>query len=391
LELAERYVELALRLAKHEPDLVFGYCGPLELSERIDAEDPLEPARLREAAAALLDDVERSGDGGRQRWLAAQTRGLLTFAKKLAGAEVSYRDEVRVCYAVEPRWYPETELEQAHLGLDEALGGNGDLASRYARWLDEAAIPPQGLHEVLTAVAEDFRERTRALFGLPGGESVELRLVSGKRWGGYSEFVGGLRSILHVNTDLPLPACDLAFFVAHEIYPGHHTENAWKEALLVRGRGQLEATIVLASGSEAVVSEGLAQLAADVLLGDEEHEVIADHLQRLGIDYDAEVGACARTIRLLGSDVAANLALMLHDGGAGEDELREYARRWTLQPEDRIEKLLEWVGRQSFRGYVVCYPEGLRLARAFLAGDPKARFKRLLTEQLVPADLAASN
>jgi hypothetical protein len=37
---------------------------------------------------------------------------------------------------------------------------------------------------------------------------------------------------------------------------------------------------------------------------------------------------------------------------------------------------------------VSCYVEGLPLCRRFVGGDP-ARFGALLSEQLVPADLAA--
>ena len=40
----------------------------------------------------------------------------------------------------------------------------------------------------------------------------------------------------------------------------------------------------------------------------------------------------------------------------------------------------------TWRAYIYCYIEGLPLCRRFVAGDP-ARFERLLSEQLVPADL----
>jgi hypothetical protein len=50
--------------------------------------------------------------------------------------------------------------------------------------------------------------------------------------------------------------------------------------------------------------------------------------------------------------------------------------------------MLDNIDYRPFSGYTHCYPEGLRLCSAFVRGDA-ARFKRLLTEQLVPADLAA--
>jgi hypothetical protein len=377
---AEAYVELALRLARHEPDLVFGYSGPQELADRVAAEEPVSPAELAADAEALLAELDPS------EWLAAQASGLLVFAQRLAGREIPYREDVERSYGVEAESYPEDELQRAHSELDEALGGTGALRDRYARWLHANALPKEIVREALTAILADFRERTRARFGLPDGEAVELRLVEGKRWGGYSEPLGGLRSVLHVNTDLPLPAGDLAHFIAHESYPGHHTENAWKEAVLVREGGQLEATIVLATGSDGVQAEGLAQLAREVLLGEKAEHVIEELLRPLGVSYDAEVGERARSARMLSNDVAANMALMRHERGADEDELAAYASRWTLQPPDRIEKLVAWVCTQPCRGYVVTYPAGLRLARGFVGDDP-ARFKRLLTEQLVPDDL----
>ena len=40
----------------------------------------------------------------------------------------------------------------------------------------------------------------------------------------------------------------------------------------------------------------------------------------------------------------------------------------------------------TWRAYIFCYLEGLRRCRAFTGGDP-TRFERLITEQLLPADL----
>jgi hypothetical protein len=50
--------------------------------------------------------------------------------------------------------------------------------------------------------------------------------------------------------------------------------------------------------------------------------------------------------------------------------------------------MLEFVRDPTWRAYVFCYSEGLRLCRAFVGGDP-ARFERLISEQLVPTDLVA--
>ena len=89
---------------------------------------------------------------------------------------------------------------------------------------------------MLDAAAE-LRRLTREQIGLPEGEEFELELVTGERWLGYAHYLGGLRTRIQVNTDLPLPAADLVPLTSHEIYGGHHTHRVWQEVELVRGRG----------------------------------------------------------------------------------------------------------------------------------------------------------
>jgi hypothetical protein len=49
VSVAEDYLELCLRLGKHLDSLVDSYYGPPEISERVDAEEPREPASLASA------------------------------------------------------------------------------------------------------------------------------------------------------------------------------------------------------------------------------------------------------------------------------------------------------------------------------------------------------
>ena len=103
---------------------------------------------------------------------------------------------------------------------------------------------------------------------------------------------------------------------------------------------------------------------------------------------DDDVGSVAGGRRDLLDTVGSNLELLRLDRGKSRDEVREYARRWSPQPAERIEKTLDWIDNPALRGYIHCYPEGLRLGREFVRGDP-ARFKQLLTGHFVPEDLGA--
>jgi hypothetical protein len=236
---------------------------------------------------------------------------------------------------------------------------------------------------VLEAVAELMRERTRELVGLPEGEEIEIEIVTGVRWTGFSGYLGNRRSRFSYNADLPLPAVDVAHLVAHESYPGHHTEDCWKDVVLVGEQGRVEFTLMLAVGVQPVIAEGIAQLGAELVADAEAHELVAS----LVAGYDAEVGLQVARGRRALSDYSTNLTV-LQARGAGRDELREWLLEWSLQPPERVEKSLRSLDTRPFRGSPFCYSEGYRLCRAF-AGNEPARFRRLLTEQLTPADLIA--
>jgi len=57
MNVAERYLELGLRLGRHVDGLVDAYYGPPELKAQVDAEQPAEPAQLAADADALRDEL----------------------------------------------------------------------------------------------------------------------------------------------------------------------------------------------------------------------------------------------------------------------------------------------------------------------------------------------
>jgi hypothetical protein len=387
MSVVERYLELGLRVGKHVDDLVESYHGPTQIAAHVEAEDSVPPDTLIEHAEALLDDLAAADlEPARKRWLEAQVRSLHATTRRAAGESLPHTEEVELTFGIQPRWHDEQEFARARQLLDEALPGSGGLETRFADWLAATAIPKDLLLQALQSMADDLRARTRDLVGLPAGESFELELVSGENWGGYNLSLDGFRSRVSVNTDLPFPAANLAHMVAHEGYPGHHTDGAWKEQVLVRERGQLEQTMTLLCAPSAVVAEGIAELARELVFDSDEQEVIARHLRPLGIEHDAGLASRIDDARDPLDGVGANLALMRFGQGKSRDEARAYARRWLPYPPERIEKTLDFIDDGPFSGYVHCYAEGLLLCRAFVRGDA-ARFKELLTGQFVPADL----
>ena len=378
-ELVERYIELALRLGKHDEDLIDSYYGPEELAKRVQAEKPRDPAALAEDAQALAEDA--AGD----EWLVGQVTALGANARKQAGERLDFAEEGRLVYGIEPRWQDEEPFRRAAGLLADALPGTGDLRERYARWFAETAIPAELVEQAVLDVAAELRRLTRETVGLPDGEEFELELVTGERWLGYARYRGGLQTKIQVNTDLPLPAADLVLLTSHEIYGGHHTHRVWQETDLVRGAGQLERTVDVLWSPEAVISEGVAMTGPKLLTGDGQ-QLAADVLGALGFDYDAELGSKVVEARELLMPISSNLAMLIHERGASPEEARDYAATWSLQPDQRVAKQVDSQLRSTSPPYQHTYWQGRELVEAHVSGDPE-RFRALLTARLLPSRL----
>ncbi len=387
-----RYLELGLRLGRHLEGLVDAYYGPADLSSRVEAEPVRQLPALVDDARRLAADVDAGAgdlDPRRRTWLRAQITGLHTVGRKLAGEEISYADEVEACYGVRPRSVPEDDLAAAHRRLDEVLPGSGPLAERLIAWRESHAVPVEALDGAIHALADDFRERTDAMFGLPDGEHIDFVLETDKPWSGFNYYLGELRSRVAINVDLPVLSTSLGHLVAHEAYPGHHTEHTRKEVGLVRRRDQQEESIFLVGTPQCLLAEGLADLGLEVIVGPRPEPVLAAHLRPLGIRYDTEVVASVAAAAEALAAVRGNVALLINDQGADVDDAITYLERWALMPRNRAAKMIEFLTDPTWRAYISCYVEGLPLCRRFVAGDP-SRFQRLLSEQLVPSDLRAS-
>ena len=390
----DRYLELGLRLGRHVEGFVDAYYGPQQISERVAAEVVCAPELLAADAARLIADLDAGVDDDvidarRRRWIRAQVLGLHTSARKLAGEDIAYADEVEWCYGVRPTFRDEQLFADAHRRLDAVLPGDGAIRERIIAWREAQAIPVPRLEGVLREIADDFRERTRTMFGLPEGEHIDWELASNQPWSGFNYYLGDLNSRVAINTDLPVLAPSIGHLVAHEAYPGHHTEHSRKEVGLVRQRQWLEETLFCVGTPQCLIAEGLADLALSVIAGETPETVMVEHLGPLGIGYDPGIAAGVRAASHSLDAVRANAAWLLHSDRRPIDEVVDYVERWSLVPRERAVKAVEFLTSPTWRAYISCYVEGLPLCRDFVSGDP-ARFDELITEQLTPADLVVA-
>ncbi len=391
-ELVERYLLVGLRLGVLHPELVDAYYGPAELRARVADEPGITPGLVGTQTARLIADLDAGvapdlGDQ-RRRWLRAQLVGLAMVAAKMDGADVGYADEVEACYGVRPTLVPTDDIERAHRALDAALPGDGALGDRLAAFREAHVIPVERLEGIIEDLADEFRSRTRSMFGLPDGERVRFELVHDRPWSGFNYYEGGLSSRVAINLDLPVLSTSIGHLVAHEAYPGHHTEHSLKEAGLVRSAGHLEESIFLVGAPQCLIAEGLADLGIEVLLGEERIALVGEIVRSHGVRHDDEAVVAVAAFGETSSQVRGNLGLLLHEERMPPDDVVAYAERWLVVDRPRAAKAVEFQTDPTWRAYISCYVEGLPLCRRFVDGDP-ARFRRLLTESLTPADLAA--
>jgi hypothetical protein len=380
---AERYLELGLRLGKHVDGLVDAYYGPPELQEQVDAEDAVPAAQLAADADALLAELP---DG----WLADQVKGCATYAHVLAGDEISYADEVEGCYGVRPERTGEDVYRGVHEELDALLPGDGSLFERRQAWRERHLVAGDVAVPVLLELLTVLRERTARLLELPAGEAVTIEPVEDEPWWAFNYYLGELRSRVVLNVDVPTTALDLIHLTAHEVYPGHHTEHAVKEQLLIRDEGKVEEGIQLVPTPQAVLSEGIAETGVDVILDEAGKEEAYAIFRRHGVEVAdpalaERISRAGEALRTVGLDAA----LMIHEDGASQEEAQAYIERWSLVPPEQAKQSVRFVVDPTWRAYVITYSAGRGLCRAYVAGDP-ARFRTLLTEHVRIGELLAA-
>jgi hypothetical protein len=380
LSAAEKYLLLGLRLGKHVDGLVDAYYGPAELQEQVDAEETIDAAQLAADGDALLAEV---GDG----WLGDQVRGCATYAHVLAGDPISYSDEVERCYGVRPVKTPESVYEEAHAELDELLPGGGTLFERRSAWRERHLVPGEQAVAVLHDLLPVLRARTAGLLALPAGEELTLEPVGDEPWWAFNYYLGNLHSRVVLNTDVPTTGLDLVHLVGHEVYPGHHTEHAVKEQLLIREQGKIEEGIQLVPTPQAVLSEGIAEAGLEVVIDDAGREEAYAIIRRHGLELvdpalSERITRVSESLRTVGVDTA----LMLHEEGASVEEAAAYTEKWSLVTPEQARHSVRFVTDPTWRAYVITYSAGRDLCRAYIDGDP-ARLRTLLTEHVRIGDL----
>jgi hypothetical protein len=402
---AERYVRLVLAMGLHDADYVDAYYGPPEWRKEVEAEKP-SLTEIDARAAALTNDVAAAAPPSdatehvrlRHQYLSRQLEALRARIRMLSGTKLRFDEESKALYdAVAPTHTPE-EFQSALAELDARLPGAGPLLQRYETFRSGFVIPRERLDATFKAAIEGCRERTATHISLPDGESFTVEYVTKKSWSGYNWYQGGYRSLIQVNTDLPIYADRAIDLACHEGYPGHHVYNALLEKHLVRDRGWVEFSVYPLFSPQSLIAEGTANFGIQVAFPsreriDFEKRVIfpAAGLDPATADGYYEVLALVDRLSYAGNEAARRYL----NGDIDAQGAADWLERYALYSRPRAEQRVRFI--DQYRSYVINYNLGKDMVARWIEAqggtdaNPQRRwelFEQLLSSPRLPSALS---
>ena len=409
--IAEQYVKLVLAMGQHDADYVDAYYGPPEWKKGAET-TKVDLDAIGSRARALTADLDRARQSGqpargggpsdemsrlRVQYLERQLSALSARVRILKGERLSFDEESKALYDAVAPTYPESHFQEILDRLEKRFPGSGPLVERYAGYRRAFIIPRDKLDPVFQRAIQACRERTIQHVKLPAGEKFTVEYVTNKSWSGYNWYQGGYRSLIQVNTDLPIyvdRAIDLA---CHEGYPGHHVYNALLEKNLVKDRRWIEYTVYPLFSPQSLIAEGTANFGIEVAFPGQERAEFekatifpAAGLDPAKADEYYEVQALVDELSYAGNEAARRYLNKQIDA----TQAAAWLERYALMQHDRAVQRVRFF--DQYRSYVINYNLGKDMVRRYIesrggtANAPAKRwteFEALLSSPRLPSGL----
>jgi len=409
-DIAADYLLLELAMEHHDGDHVDAYYGPESLRQAAgDAQLTLQQiaeqadelaARLARWPANRSNRMELARiDGLSQRLTALSTRVAMN-----QGTSFSFDEESQLLFGVAAPNYDAGHFDEILEKIDALVPGDGSLSSRVNAFQNRFVIPKDKLADVFDAAIDECRRRTLEHIALPEEESFQLEYVTGKPWSGYNWYLGKSRSLIQINTDLPIfihRAVDLG---CHEGYPGHHTFNVLLEKNLVERQGWVEFTLYPLFSPASLIAEGSGNYGIDLAFP--RNERVRFEKRRLfplaGLQSDEADRYYALLEHLERLGYAGNEAARGYlNGDMDRQEAVQWLVDYTLSSPERARQRVDFF--ETYRSYVINYNLGKDLVRQWVEQETESstarqdeaalrrqhwrRFERLLSTPMLPSDL----
>ena len=383
-EIAERYVKLVLAMGQHDSAYVDSYYGPpdwkaeAEKGKRPLADIDADAQRLIDALQGETVSVINTTTAGnddqlaelvrlRHVYLRRQLEALRARVRMLSGAKLSFDEESQALYDAVAPAHPESYFQAMLDDLELRLPGKGPLIERAEAFRKQFIIPRDRLGKVFDLAIAECRRRTLPHLALPETESFTVEYVTGKSWSGYNWYHGNYRSVIQVNTDLPIfvdRAIDLA---CHEGYPGHHVYNALLEKNLTRDRGWPEFSIYALFSPQSLIAEGTANYGIDVAFSDADRRAFergavfpAAGLNPARVDEYYDFLDLVDRLSYAGNEAARRYL----NGEIDREAAVQWLTRFALMSPERAAQRTRFF--DDYRSYVINYNLGKDLVKQFI-------------------------
>ncbi len=399
-KIADEYLKLTLAMGEIEAGYVDAYYGPKELAEAAKT----NPLTLAEAGSAiskltarlrLVDkDSLQPAQQRRKAFLLAQLKAAATRHKMLSGKNVSFRAESLGLFGATPALKPLSAYDPVLARIEKVVPGEGALSSRVDAFKARYVIPKDRLKPVFDAAIAECKARSEKHIAMPAGESFTMEFVTGKSWSGYNYYQGGYKSLIQINTDLPIYISRAVDLGCHEGYPGHHAFNALLEKRLARGRGWQEFSVYPLYSPQSLIAEGSANYGIDLAFPDEEKLAYEQKVlfPLAGLDPESAPAyfALEKELKAL-RGARFTIAQKYLDGEFSREEAIAATQKYGLVSRRRAEQSIAFT--DQYRSYVINYGLGQDMVKAYIErGNPAeaekwARMEKLLSEPTLPSDL----
>jgi hypothetical protein len=295
--------------------------------------------------------------------------------------------------------HAESEFLGVLAQLEQRLPGPGPLRDRYEAFRARFVVPSARLDATFRAAIDGCRSRTLKHIRLPQTESFSVEYVTGKSWSAYNWYKGGFRSVIQVNTDLPIHADTAIVLACHEGYPGHHVNNVLLEKNFVRDHGWHELSIYPLFTPQSLVAEGTGDFGVRVAFPRPERLAFARSVIFPAAGLDPSTAAVyyevADLVRTLGY-AKVEAARRYLDGEMDAKATQSWLETHALQSSQRAAQQVRFI--EQYRSYIINYSAGEDMverrieAQGGTTSDPDRRwqlFEDLISKPTLPSSLTA--
>jgi len=371
--IASRYIQLTRELARHDPSLIDHWLTSPPAGDP-GGRQPVSTLQLQVDRLASEAETAVSAVSGsartRAEWLHGQVRALGLATRRLLGESLPFDTEARLAFGIAPQRADRFQADRAREALDRVLLGTAPLHARLATFRARFQVPAAARDAVMRAALDACRDATRSALALPADETVEVAWVEGLPWDAHARYLGGHRTRLDINADVPLDLTRALHLACHEGYAGHHAQHIWLADGLVSARGWQEHALVPGFGPALLLAEGAAEAGTQLAMPPERRvQVYREHL------------APASGLSQPGGDVFDLLVRVEQAQAALDPLIADIAREYldnqinTASATERLEEDVLMPGAEAFvlfierrRSRVIAYTEGRRLVLGRLDG-----------------------